>query len=186
MSTNSLATPPPVQPTPAQPTPEALSALRRDMLRYARLQLSDRAAAEDAVHDALEAALRCRTSFNGRSALKTWLFGILRHKLADHHRSTRRQPEPWNDDDEAQLPGPWPEPHDSLERHRFWQQLLVQVDSLSPVAGQVFVMKDLLGWETDEIVQELGITAGHCHVILHRTRARLRERLAPAYRAKNA
>ena len=170
----------------AHPTPEALSALRRDMLRFARLQLSDRAAAEDAVHDALEAALRCRSSFDGRSALKTWLFGILRHKLADHHRNAQRQPEPLTAEEEARLPGPWPEPQDNLERHRFWLQLMAQVDGLPPVAGRVFVMKHVLGCETEEIVHELGITAGHCHVILHRTRARLRQQLAPTYRAKNA
>lgn len=168
------------------PDPQALADLRSDMLRFARRQVADRAMAEDAVHDALVAALCSGSRFAGRSALKTWLFGIVSHKIADQGRRALRHTAPLPVEDEDDLPGPWPEPHDDLERSRFWQGLGHQLAQLPPLAGQVFVLKEVLGWDTGEIEHALGVSAGHCHVIVHRTRARLREALAPAYRPKNA
>ncbi|MBI4987112.1 MAG: RNA polymerase subunit sigma, partial [Rhodocyclales bacterium] len=55
-----------------------LDALRRDMLRFAGLQLRDDALAEDVVQEAMLAALSGAQDFAGRSALKTWVFAILR------------------------------------------------------------------------------------------------------------
>lgn len=71
---------------------EFVEAVRRDMLKFAQLQLRDAALAEDAVQDALIAALSGEQRFAGRSALKTWVFGILRNKIVDlirqHSRTT--------------------------------------------------------------------------------------------------
>ena len=60
-----------------------LTGLRRDLLRFARLQLRDASAAEDAVQEALAAAWSGAEKFGGQSQHKTWVFGILRHKLTD-------------------------------------------------------------------------------------------------------
>ena len=57
--------------------------VHRDMLRFAQLQLRDASLAEDAVQEALTAALTSTQQFSGRSALKTWVFGILRNKIVD-------------------------------------------------------------------------------------------------------
>lgn len=62
---------------------EFVAAVRRDMLKFAQLQLRDAALAEDAVQEALLAALAGGRSFAGRSALKTWVFSILRNKIVD-------------------------------------------------------------------------------------------------------
>ena len=64
---------------------------RSYLLRYASLQLRDRDAAEDAVQEALLAALASRASFAGRSNLRTWLTGILKHKIVDHIRRAGRE-----------------------------------------------------------------------------------------------
>src|SRR5258705_6915830 len=53
------------------------------LVRYASLQLRDAHAAEDAVQETLLAALAAEASFAGRSNLRTWLTGILKHKIID-------------------------------------------------------------------------------------------------------
>ncbi|TAL54978.1 sigma factor, partial [Pandoraea sp.] len=58
-----------------------LSLLRRDMLRFAELQLRDAAAAEDAVQDAMVAAMARISTFEGRAQISTWLFAILKNKI---------------------------------------------------------------------------------------------------------
>jgi len=103
---------------------------RAYLLRYATLQLRDRAAAEDAVQETLVAALAGEARFGGRSNLRTWLTGILKHKIVDAiRRSSREAPLP----EEAELdalfdetghwrdaPQAWPEPDDSLSQKEFF------------------------------------------------------------------
>ena len=60
-----------------------LEDIRRQMLKFATLQLGDSHQAEDAVQEALIGALKNATSFGGRAALKTWIFAILKNKIAD-------------------------------------------------------------------------------------------------------
>ena len=67
-----------------------LSTLRHDMLRFARIQLRDVHLAEDVVQEALAAALSGKREFEGRSALKTWVFAILRNKIVDAIRVRSR------------------------------------------------------------------------------------------------
>ena len=64
--------------------------LRPYLLRYASLQLRDAHAAEDAVQEALVAALAGEAGFGGRANLRTWLTGILKHKIVDAIRRTGR------------------------------------------------------------------------------------------------
>ena len=61
------------------------------LLRYASLQLRDSHAAEDAVQETLVAALAGEASFAGRSNLRTWLTGILKHKIVDAIRRMSRE-----------------------------------------------------------------------------------------------
>ena len=66
---------------------------RAYLMRYALLQLRDQTAAEDAVQETLLAALQTASNFAGRSSVKTWLVGILKHKIIDtHRRQAREQP----------------------------------------------------------------------------------------------
>jgi len=67
-----------------------LESLRRQMLKFATLQLSDANLAEDAVQEALIGALRNARTFAGRAALKTWVFAILKNKIADILRQKQR------------------------------------------------------------------------------------------------
>lgn len=59
---------------------------------YAHARLRNHHLAEDLVQDSLIAAWKSRTNYHGDAPLLTWLTGILRHKMMDHHRSTARRP----------------------------------------------------------------------------------------------
>ena len=65
---------------------------RRYLLRVAQLQLRDGDLAEDVVQETLLAALAAQAGFTGKSSVKTWLTGILKHKIVDAIRRKQRQP----------------------------------------------------------------------------------------------
>lgn len=173
---------------------EALLSLRADMLRFAELQLRNTETAEDLVQESIEAALRKSSSFAGRSTLKTWVFAILRNRIIDHLRTARRtvpmsslvdDGEDWQErlqtlfnERGAWRDGPrpvaWPNPEESMETRQFWAVLETCLDLLPPATGRVFMMREFLGFESDEICAQLGITMSNCHVILHRARLKLR------------
>ena len=101
------------------------------LLRYARLQLRNDAWAEDAVSETLLAALAKPQSFGNRSQLKTWLVGILKHKVIDILRQRQREvslaPEDGDGSDElealafkadghyAARPADWGDPEQALK-----------------------------------------------------------------------
>jgi len=154
------------------------------LLRYARLQLRDTHAAEDAVQEALVAALAAEASFAGRSNLRTWLTGILKHKIVDAIRRRSRDPEPMPDVAELDAlfdeTGHWDEPpvawpENSLEQKQFFAVLEECLARLPAKTAQAFMMREHMGYDTDEICQEIGVTPTHCWVLLYRARMALRE-----------
>ena len=167
-----------------------VESLRPYLLRYAALQLRDAAAAEDAVQDALLAALSAETSFAGRSNVRTWITGILKHKIVDTiRRQSRDRPasELLPDGDEGDFdalfdqrghwqdaPDPWQQPEGSLQQKQFLAALEACLKDLPERTARVFMMREHLGLETSEICKELGISATHCWVMLHRARMSLR------------
>jgi RNA polymerase sigma-70 factor (ECF subfamily) len=161
-----------------------VQAERAYLLRYASLQLRDRAAAEDAVQETLLAALAGEAGFGGRSNLRTWLTGILKHKIIDAIRKGSREgPAAGEDEFEAlfderghwlEMPSAWQDPDASLEQSQFFATLEECLARLPAKSSQAFMMREHLGLETDEICKELGITPTHCWVLLHRARMALR------------
>lgn len=175
---------------------ELIEPLRRDMLRFATLQLRNAAAAEDMVQDALLAAMNGSERFAGRAALKTWVFSILRNKIIDHFRAAVREVrvldlqgedcEACGDDFDAlfresghwkpeERPATWSDPDASLEQKQFWAVFDACINRLPERNARIFMMRELLDLETDEICAELGISTGNCWVMLHRARMGLRE-----------
>ena len=69
-----------------------LDSHRSYLLRAARMKLRDPADAEDVVQEAVIAAWKGRAGFRGQSALRTWLVGILNHKIVDLIRDKQRRP----------------------------------------------------------------------------------------------
>lgn len=159
---------------------------RAYLLRYASLQLRDRHAAEDAVQDTLLAALAGEAGFAGRSNLRTWLTGILKHKIIDAIRRLSREVPVAADADEldslfdqrghwVEMPAAWDNPDASLEQKQFFAALEECLMRLPAKTAQVFMMREHLGFETGDICKELGVTPTHCWVLLYRARMVLRE-----------
>lgn len=164
---------------------------RRYLLRVAQLQLRDRDLAEDVVQETLVAALSARAAFSGRSSVRTWLTGILRHKIVDAIRRRQRQPIiVASFDDETDLaefdpmfrdngaweapPADWGDPENALSRQEFMDVVELCLEKLPPNTARVFVMREVMELESDEICKELTITANNLWVILYRARMALR------------
>lgn len=165
------------------------------LVRYARLQLRDPHAAEDVVQETLLAALAGEAGFAGRSNLRTWLTGILKHKIVDAIRRLTRESAmaPGEEALEALFderghwvdpPRAWDDPGGSLEQKQFLAALEECLARLPARTAQVFMMREHLGYETPEICKELGLTPTHCWVLIYRARLALRECLQINWFAK--
>jgi RNA polymerase sigma-70 factor, ECF subfamily len=172
----------------------AIEAHRPYLMRYALLQLRDPTAAEDAVQETLLAALQAGSRYAGKSTVRTWLTGILKHKIIDHVRRQSRET-PLDEDREQiadgdsdvanlvfaedghwrDFPADWGAPDHSFESKQFWQVFEMCVQMMPAKTARVFVMREVLELSTEEICKELGITTTNCWVMLHRARLALRE-----------
>ncbi len=174
--------------------PVYLQDLRRQMLKFATLQLSDAHLAEDAVQEALIGALKNVRSFGGRAALKTWVFAILKNKIADTLRQRQRLAEASQllhqdeeDEDFSELfdarsfwqaderPAAWGDPEAAMRGQQFWQMFETCLEHLPGQQARVFMMREFIEMESDEICTAVGISVSNLNVMLHRARLRLRE-----------
>ncbi len=183
-------------PEPSSASPEQQSewlsrieALRPTLMRLALLQLRNRAWAEDAVSEALLAAIEGLSRFGARAQLQTWVVGILKHKVLDQLRQRQREQQFDEVDDGedpaehmfvadghfAQFPQVWNAPSEVLRQKQFLEVLEACMDLLPGQLGRVFLMREWLELGTDEICQELGFTATNVWQMLSRARLRLRE-----------
>jgi len=171
-----------------------LNDLRQQMIKFAILQLRDKDMAEDAVQEALIGALKNVKSFDGRAALKTWVFAILKNKIIDILRQKKRlinvsdllhedgedrdilslfdQKGMWRLDER---PADWGDPEDALRGKDFWRVFEACLEGLPPKQARVFMMREFIELETDEICATVEITVTNLNVMLHRARLRLRE-----------
>jgi RNA polymerase sigma-70 factor (ECF subfamily) len=167
-----------------------LASLRLPLLKFARLQLHDAGAAEDAVSEVLLAILERPEAFEGRSSLRTYATGILKFKLIDHLRRRQREVPITPADDQSMdeaiealfaadghylEPQPaWALPERAAESARLQAHLQDCIERLPERLARVFMMREWLEKEVSEICAELDITANHCGVLLYRARMRLR------------
>ncbi len=168
-----------------------LETLRPTLLKIARLQLRNDAWAEDAVSETLLAALEGSANFAGNSQVKTWVVGILKHKIIDQFRRGGRE---LSADARAEAAGAetldelyhpnghrfeppvdWGDPEAALSRTQFFEVLQTCIDRLPEHLGRIFMMREWLEYETGQICKELEISSTNCFVMLHRARMRLRE-----------
>lgn len=154
------------------------------LYRYAYRRLGDRHTAEDLTQETLLSAWGARHSFAGNSSERTWLVGILKHRLADHWRKARREP-PMSDFDAVVDEYDWngvhphdPPPDIALEQRQKWQILVDCLAMLPPAQARAVTLCGIEGLSGDEACKLLGMAPPNLWVTLHRARARLRRDLA--------
>lgn len=174
------------------PSAEQLAQYRDYLMRYALYQLRDETLAEDAVQETLLAAVQAKQGFAAQSSVRTWLTGILKHKIVDLQRRQTRDPlllgGPENEEDLSDFDGlfdkighwgsdaprTWGSPEAALEQRDFWSVYERCAERLPKRTALVFAMRESLGYEIDEICKNLDITATNCSVLLYRARMSLR------------
>ncbi len=195
--------PPPVAgaaPAPRLSDPERWVDDHGDYLfKFALARLRDPARAEDMVQETFLAALRGGAKFAGRSAEKSWLIGILKHKILDHYRKASRETsftdlefyqeeesdrfipdglfkDGWIHEAGRDLgPMEWStDPGASLDSVAFWQVFHDCSSKLPRNIATVFTMREVDGVEGKEICQTLNISESNLWVMLHRARMALR------------
>ncbi|MGH9929354.1 MAG: sigma-70 family RNA polymerase sigma factor [Pyrinomonadaceae bacterium] len=168
------------------------------LFRYAIFRLRDAAAAEDAVQETLLAALQSNNRFAGRSSERTWLIGILKHKIIDLYRRIRSNHEVGYEGDATNrefdafektgewaghwrtelAPSNWQlDASATLERKEFWETLDRCLAELPRRTAMAFVLREVDGLSSEEICALLNLSRNNLWVMLHRARLKLRNSL---------
>lgn len=187
----SIETVEPSQTTPGLSHPDTWLGSYGDYLyRYALSRLSNPGAAEDVVQDTLLAAIKARENYIGDASERTWLVGILKHKIVDHVRKSQRERPAKQDLSEATDVledafdtrgrwktdiSSWPDPDESLEQVQFWGVFSACIAELPPRLRQAYVLKEIDGMTSERVCKELEIsTTNNLWVMLSRARMRMR------------
>ena len=187
--------------TPSGPNPEEgisptawLDRHGDALFRLALVRVGRPDLAEDLVQETLLSAWDARDSFAGRSSERTWLVAILKRKVIDHFRSSWRQVEFPDGEDQDEViekffqnskkeghwnpdlaPSDWGRnPESSLQNKQLRKVLTDCIGKLPESLSSIFVVREIEGLTTEEICQEFSLTPSNLWVILHRARTRLR------------
>jgi len=172
--------------------PAAWLAQHGDALyRYAYYRIYNKEVAEDLVQETLLAAWRAHDNFRGESAERTWLTGILKHKIIDYLRRAHREVaiedlaadadavdrlfDPDTGDHWRVMPTAWEHPDGALENREFWDILRDCLAALPPQQAAAFAATEIEGLTVTEFCKDSSISATNLYVTLHRARLRLRE-----------
>ena len=176
------------------------------LFNFAVAQVRDTNIAEDLVQETFLAGVRNHATFDGKSQQRTWLVGILRHKIYDHLRKTCREravrydPLPPNHADAQEAPTFWWNevaadsylPCRRIELAEFRAHLEIALGKLPPRIAQVFQLYEIEERPNREVCVEMDISESNLWVMLHRARKQLRDHLgdwwfgAPSAETSNA
>ena len=165
------------------------------LFRYAVVRLRDESLAEDCVQEALLSAIQAMASYGGKSTERTWLTGILKHKIIDHFRKHSREVpldpsetdlsefdplferddefvDHWHD---SLSPRIWRRsPDEALQENEFFGVLQGCMSKLPERVASVFALREMNGLDTDEICEILSLSSSNFWVMMHRARMALR------------
>ncbi len=159
------------------------------LYRFALVRVKDPVIAEDLVQETFLAALQGRDNFQGRSSLKSWLVAILKHKIVDHIRKSVKEKVLENLDSQADhveasfddvgkwkfRPQNWTvNPVKLYQQKEFMDILYRCLAQLRGRQAEAFMLREIDGFSTEEICNELNITATNSWVMLYRARMGLR------------
>lgn len=175
-----------------QDSPESWLNSYGDMLyRFALVRVRSEATAEDLVQETLLAGIQSLDNFSGQSSVKTWLTGILKHKIIDHFRKNRYDIQSLNDvnlgeellkhqfDDQGNWRSDlveWATPDRSLNDQQFWKVFQQCLDRLPKKMADLLLLRTLGDVSSEDCCQVLGFTTtNQLWVTLSRIRMKLRQ-----------
>ena len=162
------------------------------MLRVALMHVRTRSDAEEVVGEAWLGIIRGLDRFEGRSSLKTWILRIVtnlaRTRAVREQRSTPLSsvdPDRFRPDDDPRYPGGWAVPphawarlpEESLLAEETLELVREAIDRLPARQQEVITLRDVEGWDSDEVCAALDLTEGNQRVLLHRARSHVRAEL---------
>lgn len=161
------------------------------LYRYALSRVRDSGAAEDLVQETFLAALKSRENFTGQSSERTWLVGILKHKIIDYFRKVSRE-RPSSDMEAGEdfterffdkkgmwksdtAPSEWQmDPAAVMEQKELAKTLEDCMAKLPARLSHAFQLVEMDEIKTDEVCKVLNITATNLWVMLYRARMSLK------------
>ena len=157
------------------------------LFNFTITRVKDRETAQDLVQETFFAGLKSMKNFKGQASERTWLISILKRKIIDHYRkinSNKGKAEVrMNLNFDGENEGDWLEQRvadsydktaeNNLENTELGLAIHNCISKLPSKQAQVFKMKTLLGYDTETICNELGITASNLWVLIHRARTSL-------------
>jgi RNA polymerase sigma-70 factor (ECF subfamily) len=159
------------------------------LFQFAYVRLHNRAAAEDAVQETFLAGIKALDRYDGKTPVRYWLRGILRHKVVDYIRKASREIAVEETEGQEildsfkfkafgiaeQHPEPWKfSPAHAYEQKEFWEVFYTCMSKLKKTTGLAFTLRELEGIWTEEICKELNLKPNNLWVILHRARTQLK------------
>ena len=169
------------------------------MIRVARLYVESAAAAEEVAQEAWLGVLQGLGRFQGRCALKAWIFSIVANCAKSRGARDKRtvplsslaqddgdgasvEPERFLDGGHPRWPGHWCEPpeawnEDELVSRETLAAIRAAMENLPPTQRAVMTMRDVEGLGSEETCQVLGISEANQRVLLHRARSKVRKAL---------
>ncbi|HSR95540.1 MAG TPA: RNA polymerase sigma factor [Kofleriaceae bacterium] len=167
---------------------DARAALRRLMnrhgnavFRYCWTGLRDRCLAEDVHQQVFIEAFRDLPRFAGRSTVRTWLFGIARHRVLDAAKARTRNHAHVEVDSQADAPDPAPAPGEMLDRSRLLEAVAGCLAELDAKSRDAVVLRFQYGFTFEQMAEICGEKSGTLQVRVARAlpvlRARLEQRI---------
>lgn len=133
---------------------------------------------DDAVQDVFNTVARQLPCFEGRSSLRTWVFGIAQHTAANHRRAERRKSAPLAPLDDG-LASSEPSPHEHAEARQLAELVMRFCAELDEGRRAVFVLgllEDVPGAEIAELLQiPLNTVYSRVRALKHALRERLEQ-----------
>lgn len=161
-----------------------------DMFSWTMHKTSDKEVAEDLVQDTFLAAFEAIQKFSGKSEVKTWLFAILNNKIAGHFRKKFRSLQTVTDDNREfnnfftedgswiknERPKEWTDDDINLLDDPAFKNILKGcLEKLPQNWNAALSLKYLEEKKSEQICQELGISATNFWQVLHRAKLQLRK-----------
>ena len=141
---------------------------------YCSEALREPVLADDVQQQVFIAAYRDLPRFTGRSRLRTWLFGIARHRVLDAVKSRRRTWSRVDDDDAASVPDPGPSPGEWLDDARLRDALAGCLDPLAPHVVTALLLRYQQGFSFEDLADVCGAKPGTLQAQVMRALPRLR------------